>query len=347
MKIKIFSDRSLFPEDINSVPMMYPFWGTDDLTYQKYINEANSLFEMSDLENADFAIMPFDWLDIKNHNAEDIALKFAKRVKEAQKKLIVFSMFDAYQAIPFDNCIVFHSSFHNSTKTENELALPTWHEDLVENYFENKLPIREKLPKPTIGFCGLAHQEPNIFAKSKDILLQYLVFKVLRKKRLIHGHEIRKKALCLLEKDIKISTNFIVRDEFFGGAISPNGQVDSNKMSQIRWDYVNTMAKSDYILCVRGNGNYSIRLYETLCCGKIPVFINTDCVLPYEFAIDWKKYCVWVEEDEIPQIAKKVAEFHQQISPQDFIDLQYECRRLWKEWLSPEGFFGNFYRHFL
>lgn len=32
------------------------------------------------------------------------------------------------------------------------------------------------------------------------------------------------------------------------------------------------MTGSDYVLCTRGNGNYSIRFYEALCRGRIPVF---------------------------------------------------------------------------
>jgi len=49
----------------------------------------------------------------------------------------------------------------------------------------------------------------------------------------------------------------------------------------------------------------SYRLYEALCCGRIPVFIDTDCVLPYDFMIDWKKYFVWVDQSELPLIAEK------------------------------------------
>jgi uncharacterized protein YprB with RNaseH-like and TPR domain len=53
-----------------------------------------------------------------------------------------------------------------------------------------------------------------------------------------------------------------------------------------------------------------------------------------------------VSESELPFIAKKVADFHDSLSPQEFIDLQHECRKLWQQWLSPEGFFANFYRYF-
>ncbi|PMB11082.1 exostosin, partial [Fischerella thermalis CCMEE 5282] len=74
--------------------------------------------------------------------------------------------------------------------------------------------------------------------------------------------------------------------------------------------------------------------------------VDTDCVLPYDFKIDWKKYCVWVYSKDLPQIAEKVAEFHNNLSPEQFVELQYDCRQIWKDWLSYEGFFNNFWQHF-
>jgi hypothetical protein len=44
------------------------------------------------------------------------------------------------------------------------------------------------------------------------------------------------------------------------------------------------------------------------------VFIDSDCILPYDFELDWKKYCVWIKEDEIPVIADKIMEFHEKFS---------------------------------
>jgi len=76
-------------------------------------------------------------------------------------------------------------------------------------------------------------------------------------------------------------------------------------MKQMRLEFLQNMIGSDYVFCCRGAGNFSYRLYEALCCGRIPVFIDTDCVLPYDFMIDWKKYFVWVDQSELPLIAEK------------------------------------------
>jgi hypothetical protein len=106
------------------------------------------------------------------------------------------------------------------------------------------------------------------------------------------------------------------------------------------------MVDSDYVLCTRGGGNFSYRFYETLSCGRIPLFVNTDCSLPFEQHIDWKKYCVWVEEEDLPHLGNIIREFHARLSPQEFQDMQLACRQLWLDWLSPQGFFANFHRYF-
>jgi len=54
---------------------------------------------------------------------------------------------------------------------------------------------------------------------------------------------------------------------------------------------------------------------------------------------------VWVDEKEVQWIGEKVAEFHARQSNRQFVELQRACRRLWESHLSPEGFFGNFYKH--
>ena len=37
-----------------------------------------------------------------------------------------------------------------------------------------------------------------------------------------------------------------------------------------------------YGLCVRGFGNFSFRLGETLMMGRIPILIDTECILPFD-----------------------------------------------------------------
>jgi hypothetical protein len=359
MKLKIFSNRQYLLDDMEAEPMLYLFWsqytGKHQYPwlgqYDRYIESGSSFFEMVPLEEADFAIMPANWRTIRgdswrtkvNKQAVDLGLQFAHKAEQAGKPVIVFFSGDCSdEEIPIKNALVFRQGVYGSKKKPNDFVLPSFCEDLVEHYLEDQLPIRQKGKKPVVGFCGLVTQN------SWKTELKTLVYQgiMLSKNGRIgvppyKGHILRAKALEILANSSAIDTNFVTRER---SVFLIEGQL--GQRLEVRFEFVKNMAESDYILCCRGSANCSTRLYETLCCGRIPVFINTDCVLPYDFAIDWKKYCVWVDENELPQIGEKIAEFHNNLSPQEFVDLQHECRRLWKEWLSPEGFFSNFYRHF-
>jgi hypothetical protein len=357
--LKIFSNKQYLLDDMEPDPIFYPFWSERSESnqypwlgqYDRYIESSSSFFKMVPLEEADLAIMPANWRTIRgdswrtkvNKQAVDLGLQFAHKAEQAGKSVIVFFSGDCSdEEIPIKNALLFRQGVYGSKKKPNDFVLPSFCEDLVEHYLEDQLPVRQKGKKPVVGFCGLVTQN------SWKTGLKTLVYQgiMLSKKGRIgvppyKGHTLRAKALEILGNSSEVDTNFVTRERL---VFLIEGQLDQRL--EARFEFVKNMAESDYILCCRGSANCSTRLYETLCCGRIPVFINTDCVLPYDFAIDWKKYCVWVDENELPQIGEKIAEFHNNLSPQEFVDLQHECRRLWKEWLSPEGFFSNFYRHF-
>jgi len=211
------------------------------------------------------------------------------------------------------------------------------------------LPLRSKGERAVVGFCGYA---PSFRTGSRTLrgrLKQAVrggAKRVLTALGLRQSHaSIRTTVLRFLAASPVIDANFKMREHFLGGALLSEGSVDVRKMQQIRQEYVQNTVGSDYVLCARGGGNFSYRLYETLSCGRIPVFVDTDCVLPFHSEINWKEYCVWVDEKEAKWIGEKVAEFHARLSNQQFVELQRACRRLWESHLSPEGFFANFYKH--
>jgi hypothetical protein len=90
-------------------------------------------------------------------------------------------------------------------------------------------------------------------------------------------------------------------------------------------------------LCVRGGGNFSLRLYETLLMGRIPIFINTDCLLPPDDSINWKQHVVWVEWEDRRKVPEVVSSIHAGISEDTFVGMQRANRELWKTKLSVAG----------
>ena len=361
MKLKIFSDKKylLDADWIRPHPILHPFWLDKSNNSQypwfnkhdNYIDIGHSLFDIVSLEEADFAVMPDNWKTVTgevwsaqvNKQAEELYVQFAKLADQAKKPLIVFfGGARSDEDVPFKNAFIFRQSYYRSRQLKNNFVYPIFCEDLVKYYLGNDLKIRQKQAKPKVGFCGLIKRDTWKVKLKKNL---YSLYRTIQGNPVIvppaQGHVLRAQAIDTLSKSLLIEKNFVIRDSMVF-----LGKDDFEQMYKSRIDFVENIVSSDYVFCCRGAGNSSIRLFETLCCGRIPILVNTDCVLPYDFTIDWKKYCVWVEEKELHLIAEKVAEFHEKLSPQEFIDLQYECRKLWQEWLSSEGFFSKFYLHF-
>jgi hypothetical protein len=356
LKLKIFSDRKFLPNGIAHVVMLYPFWGKnpedgqtpDSGRFDQYALVGRSIFEMASLDEADIAVLPMPWeLAIENEKVMEQAILFADHARRAGKLVVIFFCSDSDEEVPIVNSLVFRTSFYRSRRKANEFAMPAWSEDFVEKYLDGRLPVRLEHSKPVVGFCGFAPTKAPFRKKVKDIVRRGANLVGLRKESLSHpGLAIRAKALEALSRSPLVETNFIIREDFLGGTLLPDRRDDLSLKHKVRQEYVQNMIDSDYILCARGAGNFSYRLFETLCCGRIPIFVDTDCVLPYDVDVEWRRYCVWVGESELPLLAEKVAEFHAKLSSQGLRGLQHECRSLWEQWLSPTGFFMNFYRHF-
>lgn len=121
--------------------------------------------------------------------------------------------------------------------------------------------------------------------------------------------------------------DFIIRPTFYHNT----GQVNIST----RREYCVNIANNLYTLCIRGAGNFSYRFYEALCMGRIPILIDTDISLPFEKVIDWSNFIIKIDEKELQQLPKLIKE-----CKINSIDI----RKMWEEYLSPEGYMKNFYK---
>jgi len=384
MRMKIYADKRYLPDGLTHAPMLYPFWGfvsqlnvseLDSYVFQEYLQQGASFFELTTMDEAQVAVLPFQWeqifpgclefrfdLDLygqpretmleKVSEAEQVAFEIAEEAGKHGKPVAVFFVDDNETlTIPLPGAFTFRPSIIGSRRGPNEFAVPSWVRDEVAASFDGELPLRQKSDTPIVGFCGVPGPLPGGYRSE----LKYRLAANPSISRAVarlgvellpqHQNRARAQGLYQLSRSKDVQHNFIYCKQWYNGTFIDN-RVNVPLLIESRKQYVANMLASNYILCARGVGNYTIRLYETLCLGRIPVFINTDCVLPFDRWIDWKQYCVWVEEKDLPHIADRILEFHERLSPGQFQDLQRECRRLWVEWLSPHGFFQNFYRHF-
>jgi hypothetical protein len=338
-RLKIFTDFSLINQGEVPVTMLYPFLKRDAMPdqYKAYSSVCENFFTFCPAEESDIAVFPIPWeqVVVNKRKFESFEI-FHDNAQEYGIPTIIFFLSDSDRPITIKNTIIFRTSLHQSTRKKNEFAFPAWEENIIENYFSGNLQIRRKEKKAALGFTGYAPEHSNI----RDIYNWAESFFGFKKPNKGSFSPIRSEALKVFSKSDLIKNQFILREVFWGT------QKDVSKRKKEKEEYVANIINSDYILCTRGGGNFSYRFYETLSCGRIPLFINTDCVLPYDFEIDYKKYCVWIEYHEISQADKILYNFHENISEENFISLQRNCRRLWQDYLSSEGFFAHFHNHF-
>lgn len=257
-----------------------------------------------------------------------------------QKKIILFYYYDPIKKIDVTNGVIFRTSLLKSSKNKNELSMPAYGEDLrkLKAVSENDLWLK-KTEIPSIGFRGQSAPfklPAKLFFKRKvNNLLKYISIK---KKFNLHynfGYLARRDSIVSFLNNIKIKTDITLT------TLEQSWDPVNGKTP-----FVNNIFQNQYNLCVSGHGNYSFRLYEVLSAGRIPVFINTDCVLPFEEFIDWKKHVVWIDEKDTNKADQCLLDFHTSIHPDDFLQLQKDNRELWEKYLCKEGFYKNIYKYF-
>lgn len=235
----------------------------------------------------------------------------------------------------FENIVFFRMGGFKSQLPSSNKSLPVSLSDHFERiYNKTTIDVRDKENLPIIGFCGHATLASKKRAKETIVFVKENLKRFLQKpfrkdyEPLFASAFQRAKLLQYFERSGAVATNFIYRDQYRAGAKS------ALERSQTTLEYYENIKNSDYVLCVRGAGNFSVRLYETLMMGRIPIFVNTDCLLPFDDKIQWRNHVVWVEWKNRKDIASIVTDFHGRLSADDFKMMQIENRKLWKERLS-------------
>ena len=356
MKLKIYTDLSLL-ELGASVDLLIPFIGISNEeysegrlyahTFDEYCKYAHEYIELVAIDECDVCLFPINYnqvWDAKDRRPEKVS-NFIGKVESSGKQVFVFLGHDiSATGVNMEKAIVFSGAIDKSRQVKNVYSYPHFFSDLLL-YNDTTFAPKIKSEVPVVGFCGYAPPLEIELSKEKAISFLKLVANYAGLMKMFPSkisHSYRARAIIALKKSNKVKPNLRIKNTF---AFGPNGQLNTGNTKEsdtdFRKNFINNILESDYTLCVRGIGNNSIRFFETLCCGRIPVFVNTDSVLPFDHIINWKEKCLWVEEKGIDDVGSAVSEFHRNISAADYQKLQGELRNLWVEYLSPLGFYKN------
>lgn len=273
--------------------------------YEDILNVSPKL--CNNINDSDFIILkPFNFYNnlITSLNINKIYLEEA--IKLNKKILLFYGDDDDY--IPLDlpkNVILFTASGFLS-KNQNIYGLPTFSKD----YFRGKF-LSKKL---SISFCG------------------------------VFSNKIRVQTIEYIDKEY---SNFIIRDKW-GGYVDEYYKKNFGKYfftvppeRKKKKEFIKNIQDNLYGLCIRGGGNFSYRLGEVLMMGRIPIIIDTKCILPFRNFIPYEKNCIVINYKDINNINNLVEKYHNSHTEEELLKIQKENRTIWLKYFTPVGAFSS------
>jgi len=282
-------------------------------------------------EDADFFIVP-QAVKTRTPIVDQYLDQMCEVAREHEKKIIVFLTGDLCHKVHIDRpeVIVLLGSLYSSSCRKNEVVFAPFTEDLGEQ----RSPVARSWKKtPVISFCGYAGF-PSLQTRLKYYFVNF-IFDLIGKSVYKRGIFYRRRAITALEKDTRVATSFVIRDSFSGNANTLS--VDSTTARQ---EYLDNIVNSDYVLCPKGDANFSCRFYETLSLGRLPILIDTEMRLPLQETTDYS-FVVRVPYTEIARIADYVSAFHAKLDEAAFRALQDKARSTYLARLRFDSYFNT------
>ena len=344
--MKLYYPISHYNRDFRGMvfPLLKPFIKGEDFNDKQRKNlygVSEVDFEFTDfIEDADVIILTMAWNYYRRVAQLNKAFTLIASAQRYNKIVWSINAGDFGVKLPyFENLIVFRQGGYVSNNQTGHMGHPSFISDYLSKYQLKDIYLNiqyQSLPK--VGFCGQA--DLSKWNALKEMLKQHvrnikigMGFSYMEPQKIVSTSYLRASLLKVLEISPEIDTRFIKRKQYRAG-ITKNKETHNSTT-----EFYTNILQSQYVLCVRGAGNFSVRFYETLMMGRIPLYIHTDGYLPLSDEIDWKAHVVWVDYKDRHRISEILLDFHQQLDQKSLRDLFRKNRKLWEEKLTLSGFF--------
>ena len=313
-----------------------------DKLFDSFIKDA-AFIEVDTIQDCDFAIYPQRAFDPETLSFNSTIWDGVAKAKKYAKPLIIDATSDSDEFLDIPGAIILRCGLYRSLQQPFEIECPFWSNYRTSSNLKS-LAILPKGSKPRVGFCGTTTSNGKLASVSKNLTPTNVAASVLSQgiksrtidRRIIEGMSLhlREVALNKLVCDTRIDSYFDVTNTYQSYYVNN----DANKIALENLFITNT-SQCDYVVCVRGSGNYSGRFYMALNAGRIPVVMDTDTVIPYEE----KFQIVKVPATSIDKIGEYILQHFVNTSNSEFEAMKRHNRRKYQQLLAPESFFANLF----
>lgn len=312
-------------------PLMNPWWGNPNeessilarQMFDTYSFNTEYYTITNDIQKADLVFAPYKHVWFLRH---DRAL-FDECVQAAQNAnlpILIDGTGDVEFPIDITNVCILRIGGYRFLPEHGRIQIPPLADDLLERYRDGRLDIRKKKEgNPIVGFAGWTKLSSTQYLRTvvKEFPTRLRGIFDTRYRACTKGVLLRKKAIGILQKSSQVVCTIRARSSFSASPKTADGD-----MQTLREEMVDTILQSDYALDVRGDANDSTRLFEILSLGRIPVIIDTERNFPFSDKIDYSSFSLVVDFRDIDHLPERIAEFHKNISPEHFEQMQRNAR---------------------
>jgi|GEM_PF-872855 len=259
--------------------------------------------------------------------------KFKKEVIASGRTLITFTPAMEYK--PTAGEIAFATSVYQAQDKEKLIPIPIWLYDL-----RSKVTAIAKPAIPTIGFVGNTRYSGKISSLA-SLPMPHRLKSWLASSRFFNqnvslgarrgvGRIVRSKVVAVAESASNLDAKIIARtvDYFL---------MTTTEKQKARAEFIQSIQDNAYTLCMRGDNNDNYQIYEVMSAGRIPILIDTNLQLPTLKKVNWQDFCIIVPFAEIHRLGEIVENFHNKLSPEDFLVACQKSKAAFEE-LLPHNF---------
>ncbi len=125
-----------------------------------------------------------------------------------------------------------------------------------------------------------------------------------------------------------------------------HGHQSAEQRAERRQRYLDICSRSLCVLCPAGDGSNSIRFFEALALGRLPVLIS-DTPLPFEDSIPYHRFVLRIPPDRSDSAGQLLLEWLSGMGDEDPLSRCREARKAWEQWFSPEALPGRLWNELL
>lgn len=291
-------------------------------------------------EEAELGILTMNWNYYTRTKQLKKAIAFVNDCEKMGIKVMSWNAGDQGVKVPkLPNLIILRESGYRSKFSENEFTLPSFVSDPLKKFYKTDTPfIIPYDSTPLVGFCGQADYSRKTALRQLGLIAInnfkfYVGQSPFEPQALMSTIYLRAAVLRKLQLAANVNTNFILRKKYRAGV------TENKDQHQTTLEFYDNLKNAPYVICIRGGGNFSVRFYEALAMGRIPILIDTDSSLPLSDVIQWKDHVVWVPYKDRNRVDTILIDFHNRLKKEEFEDLQLRNRKLWEDYLRYGSFF--------